>query len=32
MMTDDKNSEVEVDSNYEALCAVLDQQKKRKTT
>jgi hypothetical protein len=27
MMTDDENSEVEVDSDYEALCAVLDQQK-----
>jgi hypothetical protein len=26
-LTDDENSEVEVDSDYEALCAVLDQQK-----
>jgi hypothetical protein len=27
MMTEDENSEVEVDSDYEAWCAVLDQQK-----
>ena len=26
-MTEDENSEVEVDSDYEALCAVTDQQK-----
>jgi hypothetical protein len=32
MMTDDENSEVEVDSDYEALRAVLDQQKRGKTT
>ena len=32
MMTDDDNSEVEIDSDYEALCAVLDQQKKKKMT
>ena len=31
MMTDDDNSEVEIDSDYEALCAVLDQQKKKMT-
>jgi hypothetical protein len=32
MMTDDENSEVEIDSDYEALCTVLDQQKKKKMT
>jgi hypothetical protein len=32
MTTDDENSEVEVDSDYEALCALLDQQKKKKAT
>jgi hypothetical protein len=31
-LTDDENSEVEVDSDDEALCAVLDQQKERKVT
>jgi hypothetical protein len=32
IVTDDENSEEEVDSDYEALCAVLDQQKKKKMT
>jgi hypothetical protein len=32
IVTIDENSEEEVDSDYEALCAVLDQQKKKKVT